>query len=216
MDTKRLKIFTLLFVFIIVVIVVIAQVITYIQESRYIIVNFENITEVKIAELGSSHEDIKDNITSKITKSGKKVRVNKNKPIITAIYTSADGYSDGEESISPDSKEITIKPDYSEAKIKQIISSEKPKIIATLSGRYPELGLYELQTGNLYQGSQWYASKLVHKDMSGESIMNDDLIFIMSKNTDGDWALSCEPSILLTKNLCKDVPSAIINEANLL
>ena len=185
--------------------------VSYLLESRYVTVTFEDIKEVRFTEY-DSHGSAKISDPIKVSDPDSTVRFKKD-TIYSYDYTAASGdFADGAGTLDTDMKTLHIKPDFSDQKIAALAEAINPEVKQTLSAQYDRFDQYKLVDEWVNRDETYYITRLAY--IGGEDILgNDTLITIFHKSNDS-WQMVCKPEIVFTETTCPDVPRVYLEHAN--
>lgn len=140
------------------------------------------------------------------------VRIPNEGTVVVSYQTDNEDYSDGSIAVVGSETEITIKPEYSQAKREELAKSAFSAISAELKKLYTNMDLYTIAPGDVYQRGTWYATALVYKGVYG---LHSDTLRVVAKNDGKSWVVMTLPEILLTTEKYSDIPTSVLQEANL-
>jgi hypothetical protein len=181
----------------------------YINLSSYqtLSITHKNIDKIKVYNTNKPKED-----PTTYNLQDTSIRILKGQ--YKVYYFGKTSYSSGVYDIKLSDKPVSIKlsPGYSEAKLNSILDSEKETITSTIKGEYKNINLYTISPGSLYDRGQWYATTLVY---GGDDDFNADTLRIVLKKESGIWNIVTNPpSIIVSKNLYKNIPNEVIEDIN--
>lgn len=108
---------------------------------------------------------------------------------------------------------LSITASYSQDRLKTLLSEEQSTINSVINTKYTSnIKSFTLENGKLYNEGQWYATTLVQ--VPADRRENGDIYHIIMLKKDDIWTIINKPSLVLTTAEFKDVPLAILQDAN--
>lgn len=107
----------------------------------------------------------------------------------------------------------TVEPEFNASKLMELLQTEEPTAVATLSSKYPLINLYEIQPGKLHKQGEWYTTTLRYKDQT--DIFSSDTLRAVLHKKNGSWEVVTDPpEIIISKVVYQDIPDDIIDDIN--
>lgn len=183
----------------------------YMTSFETITITYKNIEKAEIYNTPDSHNSKHGTPVSNINQSGQKIKLKKGSDYIID-FTGSTGYENGTIILRDGQKEIYIDPYLSEEKLEEIRTKELPIIHAVITNKYPNINLYTLGEGRLYQWGEWYGTTLKY---IGTDSFNSDTLRLILKKENNTWVIKTDPpNITLNKFMYGEIPEEILRDVN--
>jgi len=201
----------------IVLIVLIAVLIMFVRQSgsmRLLTVNYKNATDIIIKPLATDHphEHKEEQEAVRVYESGQEVSLDKNKYYILS-YKGFEGFEGGEIDLPnmDEDQKINIDPYFSKSRLEAELNTEVDSIHKTIIAAYKNIGLYEIQKGELYRFGEWYGTTLKY---IGSDYFNADTLRLLMYKKNGVWQIETHPDIYLSKFSYPAIPEDVLRKIN--
>jgi hypothetical protein len=184
----------------------------YLTSYKSLVVTYKNAHDVKIYKTAALNSGKDKKPAAAIASSGQEVKLREGS--YTLHYEGNDGYESRYVVVNVTQKhqKFSFAPDYSDSKLQAMLKAESPAIQQALKNTFPDIGLYEIQTGKLYDKGEWYGTALVYKGAYGP---NSDMLRVVLHKENGSWIVkTVPPRITLSKFTYPDVPVDVLRDIN--
>lgn len=185
---------------------------SYRLSLRSMTINYKNISSVSVYGSGSLDSGNNPKPEKVITSSGTVLKLPKGSYAL--YYKGQAGYESLYKYIYlyKNGQTFNLNPEYSQDQLDKIRNKELPSIFKTISDKYPNIGLYSIKPGEIYNDGNWYGTTLVYK---GNDSFNSDTLRIVLHKEGGVWVIKTDPpDIVLSKLRYKEIPESILSKVN--
>jgi hypothetical protein len=182
---------------------------------QYVTVNYLHSHGVAVYDV-SETQNAKTNksvLAASLSRSGEKLKLSRGRSYMVSAQGDT-GYENKTAGFVLGNNQQTIKinPYYSTAKLDSLVNSELGAINAALASKYPQINLYQIQTGKLYHWADWYGTILVYKGSYG---LNADALRVILAKENDVWVVKTDPpDITLSKYVYPEVSVDILRSVN--